>query len=362
MLTERAFSLQDFELPLDLEAGEPPEARGLRRDDVRLLVSRMPDGSVEHARFTDLPSLLAPGDLLVVNASATIPASLPAVARDGRRFELHLSTRLPAELWSVELRVERAGGTDPWPGAHLGEVYELPAGGRVRLLAPYATGHAQSRRLWVARLDLPEGVDSYLAAHGAPIGYGPRRWPLATYQTIFATEPGSAEMPSAGRPFSPEVVSALEARAVRVASLVLHAGVSSPESHEPPFEEFFRVPDTTAALVNETRRAGGRVVAVGTTVVRALETVTDERGTAHPAEGWTSVVVTPERGVRSVDALLTGLHEPRSSHLLMLEAIASPCVLERAYDSALTNAYRWHEFGDLHLLWPVGRQGRMAGE
>src|SRR5919106_1494048 len=269
MLAERTFSLEEFELPESLIASEPPEARGLRREDVRLLVSHIADRAVEHHAFTDLPSLLDPGDLLVVNSSATVAASLPAVGPHGRSFELHLSTRLPAELWSVELRIAGAHGSEPWVGARPGETYRLPAGGRVLLLAPYATSSLESRRLWVARPDLPGEVDPYLAAHGAPIAYGSSRWPLEVYQTIFATEPGSAEMPSAGRPFSSEVVAALTANGIGVTRIVLHSGVSSPEYHEPPYEEFYRVPEATAARINETRRKGGRVVAVGTTVVRA---------------------------------------------------------------------------------------------
>jgi S-adenosylmethionine:tRNA ribosyltransferase-isomerase len=193
-------------------------------------------------------------------------------------------------------------------------------------------------------------LESYLAAYGAPIRYAhePRARPLADHQTIFASEPGSAEMPSAGRPFTRRAIAALRARGVGIARLVLHTGVSSLERGERPYPERYRVPAATAARVNAARR----VIAVGTTVVRALETVADERGTVHPGEGWTSLTVTPERGVRVVSGLLTGWHEPDASHLLMLEAIAGRELVERSYGAALAHGYRWHEFGDSHLLLP----------
>jgi S-adenosylmethionine:tRNA ribosyltransferase-isomerase len=163
---------------------------------------------------------------------------------------------------------------------------------------------------------------------------------------------GSAEMPSAGRAFTPELIARLVARGVQFAPLILHTGVASLEDHEPPYEEYYRVPLETARLVNAARAAHRRVIAVGTTSVRALESVTDEAGTAHPGEGWTRLVITPERGVRAVDALLTGLHEPRASHLAMLEALAGLGHLQLSYGEALRQGYLWHEFGDLHLILP----------
>ncbi|ABG05534.1 putative S-adenosylmethionine:tRNA ribosyltransferase-isomerase [Rubrobacter xylanophilus DSM 9941] len=342
----------DFRLPPELEASEPPEARGLERDAVRLMVSR-PGGGVAHARFRDLPRFLEPGDLLVVNTSGTMKAALDARREDGAPLELRLSTRLPAGLWTVELRRPAGGATEPFGGASAGEVLRLPGSGRAALHARYRhAGGAESPRLWVATLDLPAPLGEYLERHGRPIRYGyvGEEWPIGYYRTAYATEDGSAEMPSAGRAFTPEVITRLVARGVQVAPLVLHTGVSSLESDEPPYEEFYRVPPETARLANMAREAGGRVVAVGTTVVRALETVSDGRGVVHPGEGWTGLVVTPERGVRAVDALVTGLHEPRSSHLAMLEAVAGREHLRLAYDEALKERYLWHEFGDLHLI------------
>jgi S-adenosylmethionine:tRNA ribosyltransferase-isomerase len=342
----------DFELPAALEATEPAEVRGRGRDDVRLLVARRGDLHLAHGRFWQLPEFLLPGDLVVVNVSSTLPAAVPALRADGTCVEVHVSTSLPAGLWLVELRRPDGPASTPFSGGTTGERLLLPGGAEVELLAPYSGGD----RLWVVNLDLPRGLDlvSYLQAEGHPIRYSHVRhaWPLSAYQTVYGTEPGSAEMPSAGRPFTPEVFTALMARGVSVAPLVLHTGVSSPEADEAPYPEPYRVPASTAALVNHTRSRGGRVIAVGTTVVRALETVADEIGVAHPGEGWTELVVTPERGVRLVDGLLTGWHEPQASHLALVESVAGRPLLERSYEAAIEGGYRWHEFGDLHLVLP----------
>ena len=208
-------------------------------------------------------------------------------------------------------------------------------------------------RLWRARLSV--AVVPYLLRYGIPIRYSyvSRDWPLAAYQTVFSRKPGSAEMPSASRPFTPPVVTALAARGVLIAPLTLHAGVSSLEADEDPYPEPYDVPPATARLVNHVRSAGGRVIAAGTTVVRALETAVDGgSGLVVLSAGWTSHVVTPETGVRAVDGLLTGLHEPRSSHLRMLAAFAGPALLAACYEAAITSGYLWHEFGDVHLLLP----------
>jgi S-adenosylmethionine:tRNA ribosyltransferase-isomerase len=342
----------DFQLPPQLEAGEPPEARGLRRDSVRLMVSSTGAGTVQHTTFRCLPAFLQSGDLLVINTSATLNAALAVRRPGGSAAELHLSSHLPGDLWAVELRT--ADGRSPL-FLSAPETLMLPGGAVAQLLAPHRTGPgARPTRLWLAHLDLPTGIAAYLEQHGFPIRYGYVReqWPLSAYQTVYATEPGSAEMPSAGRAFTPELLTALVARGIRIAPLLLHTGVASLEADERPYDEVYRVPPATAQLVNATHEIGRRVIAVGTTVVRALETVTDDQGTAHPGEGWTDVVVTPERGTRAVDALLTGFHEPRSSHLAMLEAIAGRPHLEMAYAAALANGYLWHEFGDLHLILP----------
>ena len=348
----------DFTLPPELEAGEPPEARGLGRDEVRLMVSSVGEGSIEHARFRDIADYLHPGDMLVINTSGTLNAALPARRDNGERFELHLSTRLPAGLWIVEIRRPESGKTVPFYEAVPGETLHLPAGAAVTLHTPHSQ-QPGPKRLWIATLQLPYDLYDYLNEHGFPIRYNYVRegWPLSYYQTVYATEPGSAEMPSAGRAFTPEIITRLVAKGVQVVPLILHTGVASLEAHEPPYEEYYRVPAETAGAINAARAAGRRIIAVGTTVVRALETVTSAAGVTHPGEGWTQLVITPERGLHTVNAILTGLHEPRASHLAMLLALVERCPggrehLITAYQEAIQQGYLWHEFGDLHLILP----------
>jgi S-adenosylmethionine:tRNA ribosyltransferase-isomerase len=349
----------DFTLPPALEAHEPPEERGIGRDGVRLMVSRGAEPLVSHHRFAAIVDALDPGDLLVINTSGTLNAALDAIRADGTPLEVHVSTHLPGDIWTLELRQPGPDGTLPFRDGRAGEVIRLPDSATATLLAPYATDRAAlpaegGVRLWLATLALPSPLNDYLTHYGFPIRYGyvPRRWPGDYYQTVYATEMGSAEMPSAGRAFTPELITRLIARGVQIAPLLLHTGVSSLEDHEPPYEEYYRVPLATAHAVNAVHAAHRRVVAVGTTVVRALETVTDEEGTTHPGEGWTPLVITPTRGVRAAQGLLTGLHEPRASHLAMLEAIAGRAHVKAAYAEALRQKYLWHEFGDLHLLLP----------
>ena len=335
----------DFDLPSALEATEPAEVRGRGRDDVRLLVARRRDLHVAHARFWQLADFLDPGDLVVINTSATLPAAVTT----SEGLEVHFSTSLPAGLWLIELREPQGAASTPHQGGTPGERLHLPNGREVELLARWSGGN----RLWIANVEIPDVV-AYLQTEGHPIRYShvTEPWPLEAYQTTYGTEPGSAEMPSAGRAFTPKIFTSLITRGIAVAPLTLHTGVSSPEADEAPYPEPYRVPAETAALVNHTRARNNKVIAVGTTVVRALETVADETHTAHPGEGWTELVVTPERGVRVVDGLLTGWHEPRASHLALVETVAGRELLARSYQAAIERGYRWHEFGDLHLVLP----------
>ncbi|MGH3910310.1 MAG: S-adenosylmethionine:tRNA ribosyltransferase-isomerase [Pseudonocardiaceae bacterium] len=337
----------DFTLPAQLEANEPPEARGLTRDGVRLLVGSNSTGELSHHWFTELPGLLRPGDLLVVNTSGTLPAALTVVDSD---LTVHLSTELSEGRWLVELREAARKATAPHSGGAPGEVYPLLGGGSLTLRERFS-----GERLWVADVDISgASVRAYLYRFGAPIRYGylRRSWPLSYYQTVFATHPGSAEMPSASRPFTGRMVTRLVTAGVQLAPVLLHTGVASPEAHERPYPERFAVPANSARLVNQTKAAGGRIIAIGTTVVRALESSTTADGVVGPAEGWTDLIITPERGARVVDGLLTGFHEPRASHLDMLAAIADPRVLDQCYADAIEHDYLWHEFGDVNLLLP----------
>src|SRR6266702_5373122 len=285
---------KDFILPPELEAGAPAETRGLARDEVRLMVSYQSTNQVLHTQFRQIGQFLHPGDLLVINTSGTMNAALHATRSDGTPLELHLSTHLPADLWTVEVRSFSGKSTRTYYDVQAGETLQLPGGSEVTLHAPYQRGRGNGpQRLWIATLSLPYALQEYLEEHGFPIRYSyvKEAWPSSYYQTVYATEKGSAEMPSAGRAFTAELITQLVARGVQFAPLLLHTGVASLESHEPPYEEFYRVPLETARLVNAARGAGKRVVAVGTTVVRALETVTDGEGVTHPGEGWTGLVV-----------------------------------------------------------------------
>lgn len=348
-----------FTLRPEMEAQEPPEARGLSRDQVRLLISYGRGERILNAQFTNLPEYLSSGDLLVVNTSGTMNAALHATGPDAKELELHLSTHLPANLWVVELRQLDGNATLPYYGARSGDELLLAEDGRVVLHTPYRAdqrrrGSDAPVRLWVATLEIPRPLEDFLDRYGFPIRYKYVReqWPLSYYQTMFARERGSSEMPSAGRAFTPALVERLKARGVQIQSLLLHVGVASLESHEPPYEEYYRVSVETAQAVNQARSQGRRVIAVGTTVVRALESSADDDGVVHCGEGYTDLVIDSQRGVRVVSGLITGLHEPRSSHLMMLEAIAGRQHVRRAYEEALRAGYRWHEFGDLHLILP----------
>jgi S-adenosylmethionine:tRNA ribosyltransferase-isomerase len=340
-----------FDRPPGSDATEPPEARGTGRDGVKLLVGR-PEG-VRHARFADLGEHLRPGDLLVVNNSATLPAAVDG-RRAGRPVAVHFSVALADKVWVVEARPagEAAGHL---PDVRPGERLELPGGAAVLIASSYPQPGVEGARLWTARVILEGGVEAYLARHGRAIRYSyvPRPWPLHYYQTVFARQPGSAEMPSAARPFTAELVTDLVSRGIGIAPITLHAGVSSAEAGEPPTAERFDVPAATARMVNATRAGGGRVIAVGTTATRALESAADPDGAVRPAGGWTDLVLGPGRAPRVVDGLITGWHEAGASHLMLLEAVAGPELVATAYREAVAHGYLWHEFGDSALLLPT---------
>ena len=339
----------DFTLPESRTAAAPPERRGKARDGVRLMVAHRASGAIEHHRFSDLPDLLQPGDVVVVNTSKTIPAAVDALSEDRRRLVVHFASAVSDDLWNLEVRAPtREGGTKPAPDLEPGTL-TLPGGVQAHLLAR----SPRSPRLWVAALKGTSDALQYLEKHGRPIRYqsGPA-WPISDYQTIFAGERGSAEMPSAGRPFTPDLVTRLVSKGVAVVPILLHTGVSSYEGDETPGEERYRVPAATAVVVSRLRDAGGRVIAVGTTVVRALEIVAGDDGSIHPGKGVTDLVVTREHGLRVTDGLLTGWHEPRSTHLRLLEAVAGRDLLQKSYDEALADDYLWHEFGDELLILP----------
>lgn len=381
-------AVTDFELPPGLEAGQPPEARGLARDDVRLLVAD--SSGLRHARFARLGQFLSPGDVLVVNTSATLAAAVDGRRQDGSAVTVHFSTLLDEGLWLVELRPP-GRATGPVTDAAAGQRVELPAGAALTLRTavpraassrttvpgtctpdaatldsatpdtvtpdaatpdPATPDMAVVPRLWQARVAVEGDVRAYLAVHGRPITYAylTGSWPLSAYQTVFARDPGSAEMPSAGRPFSTDLVTSLVAGGVLIAPITLHTGVSSLEAGEAPLREWFRIPAPTAELVSHSRAAGRRIVAVGTTVTRALETGAAPDGTVTAGQGWTDLVLGPDRPARAVDGIVTGWHAPGASHLSLLAAVAGPDLVSSAYAEAIRHRYRWHEFGDSCLL------------
>ncbi len=349
--------LTRFTPPGERTAPSPAEARGIARDDVRLLVAGS-DG-VTHAHFHDLADHLEPGDLVVVNASQTVAGQVDARAGDGHDVVVHVSTDLRDGTWVVELRTAPDAARAVLD-ARPGETFGLTgATSTLTLLEPYpregSSPTGAGNRLWRAAHEGDEPLRHVLDRLGRPISYGylDRRYDLADYQTIFGTTPGSAEMPSAARPFTPDVVTRLVSRGIAVAPIVLHTGVSSQEAGEAPQPEWFEVGEASARLVNATRAGGGRVIAVGTTVTRALESaVVDPRGLVEAVSGWTERIVTREHPPRVVDGLVTGWHDPQASHLLLVESIAGPALAQRAYDAAVTGGYRWHEFGDSALFLP----------
>lgn len=336
-----------FEQPQELFARTPAEIRGRGRDDVRLLVT-LPDGH-HHARFDELPRFLRPGDLLVMNESAAIPASLPADGRLGSIL-LNLSTRFRSDLWIAEPRWS-AGKPGPLP-VRSGEELEVgPA--KVRLLSAYPG----IPRLWFALADRP--FESIIDECGEPIHYGyTDAWPMDVYRTLFSRVPGSAEMPSAARPITPRIKEALERSGIRILPILLHTGVSSLEIESETVEAQAMYPEPsvvsreTAEAVNRTHARGGRVIAVGTTVVRALESAWTPGG-VRAASGFTRLFVNPDRGIHAIDGLLTGFHDPVTSHLAMLSAFLGIAGSRRAYAEAISRGYLWHEFGDSHLVLPT---------
>jgi S-adenosylmethionine:tRNA ribosyltransferase-isomerase len=321
---------------------------------VRLLVVQ-PD-RLQHRVFRDLPDLLQPGDLVVVNTSATLPAATRAVVDGTRVAPVHVAGDLDDGSWVVEVR--RPDGSGPDLTLDVGAVLDLRGGVRLALTGSYPQAGRAGTRLWAARAHGTPDRLRYLAVHGAPITYAYLRTDLRAagrledHQTVYAGPPGSAEMVSAGRPFSEQLVTRLVTRGVTVAPLVLHTGVSSPDKHEPPVPERYEVPPDTARLVNSARKAGRRVVAVGTTVVRALETAARPDGEVVAARGWTDLVLDGDHPACVVDGLVTGLHEPQASHLTLLQSVAGTDLVQAAYTAASQERYLWHEFGDSMLFLP----------
>lgn len=344
----------DFYLPDKLQCGKPTEVRGIDRDEVRMMVSYRSDDHIEHSQFRDIEGYLQAGDVIVVNTSGTLKAALEGTI-DQIPVRVHFSTRKNESLWILELREMVGNKTRRFVYPHDSGKILLKDGGEIYLREPYYQDHNQNQlQLWKAGFKLDMLLEEYLHLYGKPIRYNyvDEVYPGEYYQTVFARYPGSAEMPSAGRAFTHELVTRLVSKGVHIVPILLHTGVASVEIDEKPYEEYYHVPFTTANMINHARKQGRKIIATGTTVVRALETVSDHNRVIKTGKGWTDIFITPERGLFSVDGLITGFHEPKASHLLMLEALAGRNHLRKTYTAAVEEAYLWHEFGDLHLILP----------
>ncbi|MDQ2781691.1 MAG: S-adenosylmethionine:tRNA ribosyltransferase-isomerase [Actinomycetota bacterium] len=344
-----------FRSPRENTASQPPEAGGMQRDGIRLLVAAADrDIGFEHVRFRDIGRFLEAGDVLVVNTSATVAAEVDAMSSRHGPVVVHVAAPLDDGSFVVEIRTA-PDAARPVLDAQIGDRLSIgPVS--AALLDPYprtlSSPTGPGNRLW--RAQVSGDLDAVLSMHGRPIAYGylQERYPLSDYQTVFGHHPGSAEMPSAGRPFTPALVSELVSAGVQFAPVLLHTGVSSQEAGEAPQPERFSVEASTADLVNAARRRGSRVVAVGTTATRAIESATGSDGQVRTNSGWTDLVISPERPARVVDGLVTGWHDPEASHLLLVESVAGTELTQQAYDAAVLHAYLWHEFGDSCLLLP----------
>jgi S-adenosylmethionine:tRNA ribosyltransferase-isomerase len=331
-------------LPPSLRAARPSARRGVRRDRVRLLVIDRATRSVGHSRFDRLTGLLGPGDLLVVNTSRVLPAAVRAVRASGEPVQLRPCVRRAGEWDALAVQTGPPHANVPLtPGETLriGQAAVRVAGRRPDIPL-----------LWRVELGERDDLDLILR-HGEPIRYSyvPEPMPLDDYQPVYASHPGSAESPSAGLPFTWQLLRDLRAREVGLAELVLHTGLSSYQDDDFDaehhlFEEWFELGQEAAEAVNR----AGRVVAVGTTVVRALETAAGDDGRVRAARGWTRLAIGAERRPRVVDALLTGMHEPEASHFDLLRGFLDESLLAQAYRQAIGAGYLWHEFGDAALV------------
>lgn len=353
----------DYPLPPGRIASTPAE----RRDDARLLVVAREWGVVDHRRFRDLDRLIAPGDLLVVNESRVLPARLVGQRASGAEAEVLLLRPAPAEASGVDGAGAVAGVDDAtlWealvrPGRKLrpGRVLRVapdleveivgpaPGGGRtVRLLTPLPVAEALARH---GHMPLPPYIDR-------PDTPADRR----RYQTVYARTPGSVAAPTAGLHFTDALLARLEAKGVERASLSLHVGIGTfrpvetddPAEH-PMHAEVYHVPGATAEAVAAARARGGRIWAVGTTVVRTLEAVADAEGRLHPGSGTTDLFIRPPYSFRVVDGLITNFHLPRSTLLMLVAALAGRTTVLEAYETAVREGYRFYSYGDAMVVLP----------
>jgi S-adenosylmethionine:tRNA ribosyltransferase-isomerase len=347
-MTERGLrtSDYDFDLPPERIAQAPAE----RRDASRLLVVDRATGTLSHRVFSDLADYVPAGDALVLNETRVFPARLLGKRASGAEAEVLLLTPQGGEetLWTALVRP----GSKLKPGRTVEisdelsvEIVESTPGGEriVRLHTP---------------LSLTEALDRYGEVPLPPyVQHRATEEDRERYQTVYARERGSVAAPTAGLHFTPELLAALQAKGVRIVRLVLHVGVGTfrPVETDDPAEhrmhsEWYHVPVDAAAALNETRAAGGAIWAVGTTVTRTLETVTDEAGVVHSGEGWTDIFIRPPYRYRAADHLVTNFHLPRSTLLMLVAAFAGYELMMQAYREAIDQGYRFFSYGDAMLI------------
>ncbi len=345
MQTKRTKDSHDFFLPDYLNASLPPERRGIRRDQVRMMVLERETGHVSHDRFFQLENYLNSGDVLVLNNSRTIPAAFKADwVRGGKVIgsdvELRLARKRTGAVWEV---------LSTQPNVKQGDFFKISAS-----LEAKVVGEVFKSPLLIMQFSL-QGEEFYDAIYsvGYPVRYEYIKipWQLDYYQTVFASQPGSIEMPSAGRAFSWEILMKLQEKGVKVVYLQLHTGLSyllddqNPHSPEELYEEY-SISQEAMDEIWKAKAEGGKIIAGGTTAVRALETAAAK----SLLNGWTNLYVTSEYQLQLVDGIITGFHEPKASHLDMLSAFVNEAALFKAYTAAIEKHYLWHEFGDINLI------------
>jgi S-adenosylmethionine:tRNA ribosyltransferase-isomerase len=330
-----------FRLPAQLLASSPPERRGIARDQVRLLVLERSSGRIHHAVFTEIGKFLNPGDLLVFNNSRTLPAVLNGTdAKNQEHVEVRLAEHLPDDSWYALIVSKQLPGKIVFNG---------------RIFAEVLDPHPWNDSVWRIRFSINgNALLNELYRMGEPVRYEyvAQPWDLRYYQTVYALQPGSAEMPSAGRAFTWRMLFELKSAGIEIASVTLHTGLSfylkevmEPENSE---EEFF-VTESSAEKINRAIAQSRRVIAVGTSVVRALETAANN-GDVQRTHDYTKLKITADSHLKIVNSLLTGFHEPEASHLDLLSAFLPASTILKEYEQALAAGYLWHEFGDLNLI------------
>lgn len=358
--------LFSFMLPPELVAREPPERRGILRDGVKLMVINRSNFETEHTHFYNIGKFLRPGDLLIFNSSSTLPAALEGYIESSVGvipIEVRLAEHLPDDSWLVlpyykTYELDNTNINDNaisvFPIFEKGMEIEFCHG----LIAKTYEPDVNIPRLWKVRFS-KSGTQllELLYRCGQPIRYEyvSNAWNLDYYQTVYAREPGSAEMPSAGRAFTWKLLLGLKRRGIEMTYITLHTGLSSYRDdaldlQHPVSEEEFLVSSKAAEMVNKTQKGGGRVIAVGTTVVRTLESVAFGNGNISARHGYTRLHINADHKLKVVDGLLTGLHEPEASHLDLLTAFLPTDRIQKAYEEAIQRKYLWHEFGDLNLI------------